>query len=173
MQEQNNLEKHIEKQMGCMSGFLQIFDRHQILTGKRLCSAKRLPPATVNFLFLFPLFLYSLFGNWENGRKIDLYAHFSGGGINTRVGEEHGFGFSVGIERIGEATTSEIGTITGKTEAAESATRAPISGAGISNSFRDTSTSDEVAASFPGFRTKGRHEVIVEVLQRSSEALFG
>ncbi|KAM4087460.1 hypothetical protein ACJW30_10G179100 [Castanea mollissima] len=46
MQEQNNLEKHIEKQMGCMSGFLQIFDRHQILTGKRIHSAKRLPPAT-------------------------------------------------------------------------------------------------------------------------------
>ncbi|KAK7345850.1 hypothetical protein VNO77_16462 [Canavalia gladiata] len=40
-----NLEKHIHKQMGCM-GFLQIFDRHQILTGKRIYSAKRLPPAS-------------------------------------------------------------------------------------------------------------------------------
>lgn len=46
MQEQNKLEKHIDKQMGCMSGFLQIFDRHQILPGKRFYSAKRLPPAT-------------------------------------------------------------------------------------------------------------------------------
>ncbi|PIN15900.1 hypothetical protein CDL12_11460 [Handroanthus impetiginosus] len=41
---EKNLEKQIEKQMGCMAGFLQIFDRHQILTGKRLYSAKRLPP---------------------------------------------------------------------------------------------------------------------------------
>ncbi|XP_057965885.1 protein LONGIFOLIA 1 isoform X2 [Malania oleifera] len=41
-----NLEKQIEKHMGCMAGFLQIFDRHQILTGKRLYSAKRLPPSS-------------------------------------------------------------------------------------------------------------------------------
>ncbi|RDX68686.1 Protein LONGIFOLIA 1, partial [Mucuna pruriens] len=41
-----NLEKHIHKQMGCMAGFLQIFDRHQILTGKRIYSHKRLPPVT-------------------------------------------------------------------------------------------------------------------------------
>ncbi|KAK7277600.1 hypothetical protein RJT34_22615 [Clitoria ternatea] len=41
-----NLEKHIHKQMGCMAGFLQIFDRHQILSGKRIYSAKRLPPAS-------------------------------------------------------------------------------------------------------------------------------
>ncbi|XP_052731150.1 protein LONGIFOLIA 2 isoform X2 [Vigna angularis] len=41
-----NLEKHIHKQMGCMAGFLQIFDRHQILTGKRIYSPKRLPPAS-------------------------------------------------------------------------------------------------------------------------------
>lgn len=41
-----NLEKHIEKQMGCMAGFFQIFDRHQILTGKRLYSStKRLTPS--------------------------------------------------------------------------------------------------------------------------------
>ncbi|KAF7804704.1 protein LONGIFOLIA 1 [Senna tora] len=31
--------------MGCMAGFLQIFDRHQLLTGKRVYSAKRLPPS--------------------------------------------------------------------------------------------------------------------------------
>ncbi|XP_057423870.1 protein LONGIFOLIA 1-like [Lotus japonicus] len=39
-----NLEKHIHKQMGCMAGFLQIFDRHQILSPKRIYSTKRLPP---------------------------------------------------------------------------------------------------------------------------------
>ncbi|KAL6214640.1 hypothetical protein ACLB2K_014072 [Fragaria x ananassa] len=36
-------QQNLEKQMGCMAGFLQIFDRHQILTGKRLYSTKRLP----------------------------------------------------------------------------------------------------------------------------------
>ncbi|KAL1550169.1 protein LONGIFOLIA 1-like [Salvia divinorum] len=39
-----NLEKHIQKQMGCMAGFLQIFDRHHIITGKRLHATRRLPP---------------------------------------------------------------------------------------------------------------------------------
>ncbi|XVE77837.1 hypothetical protein DITRI_Ditri13aG0095100 [Diplodiscus trichospermus] len=38
-----NLEKQIGKQLGCMAGFLQIFDRHQMLTSKRLYSNKRLP----------------------------------------------------------------------------------------------------------------------------------
>ncbi|KAL2510744.1 hypothetical protein Adt_16344 [Abeliophyllum distichum] len=46
MVQEKNLEKHIEKQMGCMAGFLQIFDRHQILTGKHLYSPKRLPPSS-------------------------------------------------------------------------------------------------------------------------------
>ncbi|XP_021911597.1 protein LONGIFOLIA 1 [Carica papaya] len=46
MQDQN-LEKEIGKQMGCMAGFLHIFDRHQILTGKRLYATKRLPPSPV------------------------------------------------------------------------------------------------------------------------------
>ncbi|GMN48877.1 hypothetical protein TIFTF001_018044 [Ficus carica] len=45
MVQDQNLEKHIEKQMGCMAGFLQIFDRHQLLAGKRLVSAKGLPPS--------------------------------------------------------------------------------------------------------------------------------
>ncbi|XP_057781009.1 protein LONGIFOLIA 1-like [Salvia miltiorrhiza] len=44
MTKEKNLEKHIQKQMGCMTGFLQIFDRHHILTGKRLHAARRLPP---------------------------------------------------------------------------------------------------------------------------------
>ncbi|KAL0921608.1 hypothetical protein M5K25_008697 [Dendrobium thyrsiflorum] len=38
-----NLEEQIERQMGCMTGFIQLFDRQQILTGKRFYSAKRLP----------------------------------------------------------------------------------------------------------------------------------
>ncbi|XP_071721127.1 uncharacterized protein [Rutidosis leptorrhynchoides] len=41
-----NLEKQIEKQIGCMSGFLHIFDRQQILAGKRIHSTKRLTPST-------------------------------------------------------------------------------------------------------------------------------
>lgn len=40
---EQNLEKQIQKQMGCMAGFLHIFDRHHILTGKRLHAARRLP----------------------------------------------------------------------------------------------------------------------------------
>ncbi|KAI7727506.1 hypothetical protein M8C21_026357, partial [Ambrosia artemisiifolia] len=36
----------MEKQIGCMSGFLQIFDRQQLLAGKRIHSNKRLPPST-------------------------------------------------------------------------------------------------------------------------------
>ncbi|KAA0057409.1 protein LONGIFOLIA 1 [Cucumis melo var. makuwa] len=48
MVQDQNLEKQIEKQMGCMAGFLHIFDRHQILAGKRLYSTKRLPPSVGN-----------------------------------------------------------------------------------------------------------------------------
>ncbi|KAJ4828605.1 hypothetical protein Tsubulata_004962 [Turnera subulata] len=40
---EQNMEKQIEKQMGCMAGFLQIFDRNQLLAGKRLYATKRLP----------------------------------------------------------------------------------------------------------------------------------
>ncbi|XP_039042980.1 protein LONGIFOLIA 2-like isoform X2 [Hibiscus syriacus] len=42
---EQNLEERIGKQMGCMAGFLQIFDRQQLPTGKRLYSTKRLPPS--------------------------------------------------------------------------------------------------------------------------------
>ncbi|XP_043722190.1 protein LONGIFOLIA 2-like [Telopea speciosissima] len=38
-------DQNLEKQMGCMAGFLQLFDRHQILSGKRLYATKRLPPS--------------------------------------------------------------------------------------------------------------------------------
>ncbi|KAK8635851.1 hypothetical protein V6N13_004566 [Hibiscus sabdariffa] len=38
-----DLEKKLGKQKGCMGGFFHIFDRHQILTGKRLQTIKRLP----------------------------------------------------------------------------------------------------------------------------------
>ncbi|XP_048137167.1 protein LONGIFOLIA 1 [Rhodamnia argentea] len=41
-----HLEKQIEKHIGCMAGFLHIFDRHQALAGTRLYAAKRLPPPT-------------------------------------------------------------------------------------------------------------------------------
>ncbi|PKA61418.1 Protein LONGIFOLIA 1 [Apostasia shenzhenica] len=41
--EPRNLEKQIERQIGCMTGFLQLFDRQQLLAGKRFCSEKRLP----------------------------------------------------------------------------------------------------------------------------------
>ncbi|KAL3647809.1 hypothetical protein CASFOL_008777 [Castilleja foliolosa] len=37
-------EHNLEKQMGCIAGFLQIFDRHHNLSGKRHYSAKLLPP---------------------------------------------------------------------------------------------------------------------------------
>lgn len=53
---EQNLEKHIEKQMGCMAGFLQLFDRHQILSGKRPYSAKRLPPSPVRLCSLLHFF---------------------------------------------------------------------------------------------------------------------
>ncbi|KAJ6773810.1 hypothetical protein OIU79_017295 [Salix purpurea] len=46
MVQEKNMEKHIEKQMGCMAGFLQIFDRQQVITGKRLYATKRLPLST-------------------------------------------------------------------------------------------------------------------------------
>ncbi|XP_022769844.1 protein LONGIFOLIA 1-like [Durio zibethinus] len=46
--QEQNLEKRIGKQMGCMAGFLQIFDRHQILTGERPYSTKRLSPMPVS-----------------------------------------------------------------------------------------------------------------------------
>ncbi|KAM1357032.1 hypothetical protein ACFX13_031801 [Malus domestica] len=39
MVQEQNLEKHIKKQMGCMAGFLHIFDRHQLLNAKRLPSS--------------------------------------------------------------------------------------------------------------------------------------
>ncbi|XP_073147158.1 protein LONGIFOLIA 1-like [Henckelia pumila] len=39
---ERNLEKQIQTQMGCMAGFLQIFDRHHFLAGKRLPSSRAL-----------------------------------------------------------------------------------------------------------------------------------
>ncbi|CAA6653726.1 unnamed protein product [Spirodela intermedia] len=41
--EEDNVDKQMERQMGCMTGFFQIFDRHQILAGRRgIYAAKRL-----------------------------------------------------------------------------------------------------------------------------------
>ncbi|XP_020591700.1 protein LONGIFOLIA 2-like [Phalaenopsis equestris] len=36
-------EEQMERQMGCMTGFIQLLDPHQILTGRRFQSTKRLP----------------------------------------------------------------------------------------------------------------------------------
>ncbi|XP_076951167.1 uncharacterized protein LOC143624373 [Bidens hawaiensis] len=44
--DQKDLMEKMEKQIGCMSGLLQIFDREHILAGKRIHSTKRLPPST-------------------------------------------------------------------------------------------------------------------------------
>ena len=35
-------DPQLEKQIGCMAGILQIFDRHQVLTGRRLYGHKRI-----------------------------------------------------------------------------------------------------------------------------------
>ncbi|GLJ49199.1 hypothetical protein SUGI_1038290 [Cryptomeria japonica] len=44
-----NLEKQLEKQIGCMTGIFQMFDRHQILAVKRLYGHKKLPAARQSF----------------------------------------------------------------------------------------------------------------------------
>ncbi|KAI3421422.1 uncharacterized protein J3R85_012349 [Psidium guajava] len=55
-----HLEKQIEKHIGCMAGFLHIFDRHQALAGTRLYAAKRLPPPTgLNSAREAPKFVHS------------------------------------------------------------------------------------------------------------------
>ncbi|XP_020105109.1 protein LONGIFOLIA 1-like isoform X2 [Ananas comosus] len=43
--DEEKLEKQIEKQMGCMAGFLHIFDRHQGFSAKRVYSTRLLPPS--------------------------------------------------------------------------------------------------------------------------------
>ncbi|THG17059.1 hypothetical protein TEA_013203 [Camellia sinensis var. sinensis] len=59
--------------MGCMAGFFQLFDRHQILTGKRLYSTKRLTTSTVIFSFRFLLRLFP-----RQSRPFEIF--FSGAG---------------------------------------------------------------------------------------------
>lgn len=44
-------KRNLERQMGCMAGFFQLFDRHQILAGKRIYSTRRLPSSPVSFFF--------------------------------------------------------------------------------------------------------------------------
>ncbi|KAF9606025.1 hypothetical protein IFM89_022151 [Coptis chinensis] len=44
LQDHKKMEKHIEKQMGCMAGFFQIFDRHP---GKHIYSTKRITTSPV------------------------------------------------------------------------------------------------------------------------------
>ncbi|CAN0886779.1 Protein LONGIFOLIA 1 [Linum grandiflorum] len=58
--QEQQLEKRLQKQIGCMAGFLQIFDRNQILVGKRLHSAKRLPPPPVSRVFPLAVSTFSL-----------------------------------------------------------------------------------------------------------------
>ncbi|CAL9149327.1 unnamed protein product [Musa hybrid cultivar] len=40
--QEQRLERQIDRQMGCMAGFLQIFDRHHVLPGRRHYSTRRL-----------------------------------------------------------------------------------------------------------------------------------
>ncbi|XP_004299293.1 PREDICTED: protein LONGIFOLIA 2 isoform X1 [Fragaria vesca subsp. vesca] len=39
----------LQQQIGCMNGIFQIFDRHQVLTGRRISHHKRLPPGNSHF----------------------------------------------------------------------------------------------------------------------------
>lgn len=40
----------LQKQIGCMTGIFQIFDRQQVLTGRRL-THKRLPPGNIMVMY--------------------------------------------------------------------------------------------------------------------------
>lgn len=40
----------LQKQIGCMNGIFQIFDRHHVLTGRRISNHRRPPPG--NFLLM-------------------------------------------------------------------------------------------------------------------------
>lgn len=66
-----NLEKHMEKQMGCMTGFFQLFDRNQLLTGKRLYTTKRLPSSVVRNIINTLIFLFVL----TMGENVDLFIY--------------------------------------------------------------------------------------------------
>lgn len=39
----------LQKQIGCMTGIFQIFDRHHVITGRRISSHKRLPPGNSHY----------------------------------------------------------------------------------------------------------------------------
>jgi hypothetical protein len=41
----------LQKQIGCMTGIFQLFDRHQMLTARRI-SQKRLPSGMFNFTII-------------------------------------------------------------------------------------------------------------------------
>ncbi|GAA0144703.1 hypothetical protein LIER_05081 [Lithospermum erythrorhizon] len=47
-QDHNNLDKQIQKQMGCMAGFFQLFDRHHSLSANKFHSTKRLTSPSVS-----------------------------------------------------------------------------------------------------------------------------
>ncbi|RRT70148.1 hypothetical protein B296_00018967 [Ensete ventricosum] len=45
--QEQRLERQIERQMGCMAGFLQLFDRHHVLPGRRHYSTRRLATCSI------------------------------------------------------------------------------------------------------------------------------
>jgi hypothetical protein len=51
----------LQKQIGCMTGIFQLFDRHQMLTARRI-SQKRLPSGMFNFtIFQFARMYFFIF----------------------------------------------------------------------------------------------------------------
>jgi len=54
-----DLEKQLQKQIGCMTGILQLFERPSIITGKRLYGTKNLPAG----LFLQNIFYFKTYGS--------------------------------------------------------------------------------------------------------------
>lgn len=59
----------LQKQIGCMTGVFQLFDRHQIVSGRRITShsPKRLPPGNSQhqsfIAYLYKLLLFCLFSH--------------------------------------------------------------------------------------------------------------
>lgn len=47
----------LQKQIGCMNGIFQLFDRHHVLTGRRL-THKRLPPGNLIFMYKLIRLIY-------------------------------------------------------------------------------------------------------------------
>lgn len=83
-------DQNLERQMGCMAGFLQLFDRHQILTGKRLYSTKRLPPTKVTFYYnAAKFFFFFFFFRGSNPKGIYSSLVFSFDSVSLRLPMRH------------------------------------------------------------------------------------